>query len=86
MSDTAVIAGCALAFACGTWLLGVSYFVGRHAGRTESLERSQTEIRATVRLIFERLDLMSQHLPHRCCQEVRLAALEARIAMLRPDG
>ena len=87
MNDTGMIAASALAFTSLTWLLALSYALGRYAARTDALEHSQAENRETTAKIFDRLERLGAIGPHVCTQQARIAVIEERqTAILRQLG
>lgn len=75
MTDGAWIALAGLGFGFLTWLLGISYSLGRQASRLDS-------VRESIPKIFDRLDRLAGYIPHTCTQEHRLSTAEAKIAVL----
>ena len=68
-------------FAAITWLLGISYFLGRSTakldGALKSHEELRGEVRETLQKIFAKLDELSRSVPHVCVQLDHIASLQA---------
>ena len=86
MSDTTLIAVFALCFGVLTWLLTMSFFVGRHSARVDALEVNVKKVEANFQTVFSKLDNMAAHLPYHCSQTERLARLELRLELDRPPS
>ena len=79
MSDNAII-GCVMgSFGVLTWLLGLSYFLGRNTAKLDSLTDRQGKIDDTLGKIFEEIKSLRNVLPHACDKTERIARLEARL-------
>jgi hypothetical protein len=84
MDDTAVVALVVGVLAVFVTILSsatvLSYRLGASASRIDKLEASveadRSEVRDSMRRIFEKLEVLSVLVPHRCAQLERLAALE----------
>ena len=75
-SDNAIVA---LILAAIAWLASLSYLFGRSTNKIDNLTDQQKDMAQTNKRIFERIDEMSRHLPHRCEQTTVLADLAARV-------
>jgi len=78
MTDAATVGLCALLFGALTWLLALSYFLGKHSGKVENLEASQAKRDEALQRIFAKLDALTLLVPHTCYQAERIARLEER--------
>lgn len=56
MGESAIIGLCAGAFAAVTWLLAVSFFLGRYAARVDSVAQSIEHFDRKFEQIFDKLD------------------------------
>jgi len=76
MSDNAIIGAVMGAFGVLTWLLGLSYFLGRNTAKLDGLADAQEKLAQTIRKIFEKLDELVRSMPHVCDKAERIARLE----------
>ena len=79
MSDTATISLVLGALSALTWLLGLSYFLGRNTAKLDGLAEAFGEMKGTVTRIFEKLDVLATSVPHRCQQIQAISELQAQI-------
>ena len=83
MSDNAIIGAVMGAFGILTWLLGLSYFLGRNTAKLDGLADAQEKLAQTIRQIFEKLDYLSRALPHQCRQVQQLSEIRQDVAALK---
>src|SRR5271165_7165990 len=76
MSDNAIIGVVMGAFGVLTWLLGLSYFLGRNTAKLDGLADAQEKLSQTIKQIFEKLDELARFLPHVCDKAERITRLE----------
>ena len=81
MSDNAIIGVVMGAFGVLTWLLGLSYFLGRNTAKLDTVADVQKNTSQTIDQIFEKLDDLSKSLPHHCMQIQNVAEMRAQIAL-----
>ncbi len=81
MSDNAIIGIIMGGFAVLTWLLGLSYFLGRNTAKLDGLADAQEKLGQTIRQIFDKLDDLSKAVPHQCQQLQAVAELQAQIRL-----
>ncbi len=79
MSDMAVISIVMGGFGVLTWLLGLSYFLGRNTAKLDGLAEAFGEMKDTIAQIFEKLDALTTSLPHRCRQIQAISEIQAQI-------
>lgn len=63
-------------FAAVTWLLGISYFLGRYTSKVDRLSEALPQI-------FSKLDELGRSLPHVCGQTAIIAKLEQEMGEKR---
>ena len=63
-----------------TWLLGISYQLGQYTQRQKTLEKEADGTAATIAKIFEKLDKLSDAVPHKCDQVQTLFEMRGEIA------
>lgn len=74
-------------FGALTWLLGISFTLGRYSERQKHLENAQKEYQEQQRLaqvktdqtiakIFDKLDELAKSVPHVCSQTEKIVRLE----------
>ena len=68
----------AVCFALSSWLLAISFYLGKHAARVDALEKLTLTIETKFLAVFTRLDNLAAAVPHRCILESRLGVIEAR--------
>lgn len=78
MTETAWIALCVGVFGAVTWLLGISFFLGRYAARVDGVDKALARIDGKFNEVFTKLDNLTSAVPHRCIMEARIAVLEVR--------
>jgi hypothetical protein len=81
VSDNAIIGVVMGGFGVLTWLLGLSYFLGRNTAKLDTLADSQKTTQETIEQIFQKLDQLSKSLPHQCIQLQSVAEMRAQIAL-----
>jgi hypothetical protein len=64
-----------------TWLLGISFYLGRYSARQEALEHKADGMAATIVQIFQKLDKLAEVVPHKCDQVATIAAMQRDIAI-----
>lgn len=79
MSDTAIISLVLGTLSGLTWLLGLSYFLGRNTAKLDGLAEAFGEMKDTIAQIFEKLDVLATSLPHRCRQIQTISEVQAQI-------
>jgi len=78
-ADSVAIAGCAAAFAVCTWLMGISFFLGKYAARVDTVAREINTVFSKLDLIGDKIDRIAISSVHQCIQAERIARLEARL-------
>ena len=63
-------------FGAVTWLLSISFLLGRYSERQKQVESRQEKTDATVAKIFDKLDTLAKSVPHVCDKSERIVALE----------
>jgi hypothetical protein len=70
-------------FAAVTWLLGISYFLGRYTAKLDATSKAHDELKAevkgTLHAIFDKLDTLSKAVPHHCIQLDHITAMLVEI-------
>ncbi len=94
MSDavivSAILGGVGIVAAFVSWLLVLSYNLGVSRSDLSALQKSSAETKETVDKIFDRLDVLSASVPHKCDQVQLISDLRAKSevmeATLREHG
>jgi len=76
MSDNAIIGTVMGAFGVLTWLLGLSYFLGRNTAKLDGLADSHAKLSDSIKQIFIKLEELARLLPHVCDKAERVVRLE----------
>lgn len=72
----------AVAFGAMTWLLAITFAIGRYSERQSQADSRQSHVEAKIGQIFDRLETLSRNLPHVCIQAERLARVEEHVRQL----
>ena len=81
MSDNAIISLVLGGLGIVSWLLSLSYFLGRNTAKLDGLADTFDKTQKTIGLIFDKLDLLSKAVPHRCEQTQVLSAMQTQIGV-----
>lgn len=69
-------------FGAVTWLLGISFSLGKYSERLRRSEIRADKMEHTTELIYDRLESLTKMLPHVCMQAERLTRVEAKVETL----
>ena len=83
MNGEAIVALIVGAFGIITWLMGLSYFLGRNTAKLDGVAAAQEKTSATVNKIFEKLDILTIGVQHKCEQTPTITALQVLTAELQ---
>ena len=78
MDSTAIVTLVIGAVTAITWLLTLSYFLGRNAANLDNLSKAFDKLEKTITSIFSELKGLSVMLPHHCDKTSALASLAAQ--------
>jgi hypothetical protein len=76
-----LIGVCSAGFAVISWLLWLSFLVGRYAAHVDALTSQMATVFRKLESIDDKLDRIAISSVHQCIQAERLARLEARLAV-----
>jgi hypothetical protein len=76
MDSISVITLASTIFGAVTWLLGISYFLGRNAARLDGLADAYRKTEETLVRIFAKLEELGKAVPHICQQIQSIAELK----------
>jgi hypothetical protein len=79
MEDGRLIALSVAGFGALTWLLGISFLLGRYTNRVDNLEAALVRWGIDFAAMLAKLDTLVAVGPHRCVQSSRIAVLEDRL-------
>jgi len=80
MTELSITTGAAsITFVLTTWLLGVSFLLGKYAARVESVQAEVKMLGAKLDNIGDKIDRIAITSIHQCIQAERITRLEARL-------
>jgi hypothetical protein len=78
MSDTAIISLVLGILGVISWMLSLSYFLGRTTAKLDGLAEAFAKMEDTITQIFEKLDRLVAAVPHRCEQTQTIAGIQTQ--------
>lgn len=74
-----MIGGCSAGFAVISWLLWISFLVGRYAARVDALANEMVAVFSKLDAIGDKLDRIAISSVHQCIQSDRITRLESEM-------
>jgi hypothetical protein len=78
MSDTAIVSLVLGVLGMISWMLSLSYYLGRTTARLDGFVEAFGKMEGTITQIFEKLDALAAVVPHRCEQTQTIAAMQTQ--------
>jgi hypothetical protein len=75
-----MIGGCSTGFAVISWLLWLSFLVGRYAAHVDALTEQMATVFRKLESIDDKLDRIAVTSVHQCIQAERITRIETRVA------